>query len=340
MLPDPEPKREGGFPGDSGFGDEEWNFQVDDNVEGYVYGFLNYRPSAKVIRESGDHFRIVFWTLHPDRRQKFIVGCYENAVLATDADLKAVGHRFEKMGIYERRAKELSDIPGLTAARARKHVHNMLRNLRFKVRVEDVHVLNGFLPLGNRVGGKRVSLHFKNPTILDGSLDLPAVASLSSAAAKKLPGGHTTPLAEDGYIRESPAHLKVIIPKHNRLSNSFAKCLKARGYKSVKQEIGFVDIEFIDGDDLCRAELKTCYGTTTTKAIREALGQLLEYNYYGDREPAARWVIVLDRAPSDADLAFLRALVKIPLPLSLAWPVAGGFKVERFTSHRTPSASE
>jgi hypothetical protein len=108
-----------------------------------------------------------------------------------------------------------------------------------------------------------------------------------------------------------------------------AEWLSQNGYKTVSQEVGFVDIEFTDGIDLCRAELKTTHGTTIRKAIREALGQLLEYNYYGDRKPAARWMIVLDRAPSDADLAFLRALAKIPLPIGLAWRIASGFKVER-----------
>jgi hypothetical protein len=79
-------------------------------------------------------------------------------------------------------------------------------------------------------------------------------------------------------------------------------------------------VEFRDGRSLCRAELKACYGMTTTLAIREALGQLLEYNYYGWRSPAHRWFIVLDSPPSEQDMKYVRTLAsKKLLPLFLCW---------------------
>jgi hypothetical protein len=79
-------------------------------------------------------------------------------------------------------------------------------------------------------------------------------------------------------------------------------------------------VEFRDGRSLCRAELKACYGMTTTLAIREAWGQLLEYNYYGWRSPAHRWFIVLDSPPSEQDMKYVRTLAsKKLLPLFLCW---------------------
>jgi hypothetical protein len=70
----------------------------------------------------------------------------------------------------------------------------------------------------------------------------------------------------------------------------------------------------------------------TTHGIREALGQLLEYNYYGWRIPADQWYVVLDTAPTEGDIQYLRKLAREKsLPLSLCWRVEGDFRVELLT---------
>jgi len=142
----------------------------------------------------------------------------------------------------------------------------------------------------------------------------------------------TSPLAEDGYLRASPYQRKKILPRHNRLSNAFAKWLRKRGYKGILQERGRVDIDFVDGTTTCRAELKVCYDVKTREAIREALGQLLEYNYYpkAKREPAEKWFIVLDERPTEKDVVFLRRLRTImKFPLSVCWRSGNSFQMQR-----------
>ena len=65
----------------------------------------------------------------------------------------------------------------------------------------------------------------------------------------------------------------------------------------------------------------------TTLAIREAMGQLLEYNYYGRRTPADRWFIVLDSEPSDEDVKYVRILFSQKrLPLFLCWKTGDNFE--------------
>jgi hypothetical protein len=133
---------------------------------------------------------------------------------------------------------------------------------------------------------------------------------------------HETSLAEDGYPRASGPQRKIILPRHNRLSNAFAKWLRRRGYADVHQEDGYVDVDFLDGTTACRAELKVCYGVKTRHAIREALGQLLEYNYYPHqyRKPAKKWFVVLDERPTDTDMQFLKRLcATMKFPLSICW---------------------
>jgi hypothetical protein len=91
------------------------------------------------------------------------------------------------------------------------------------------------------------------------------------------------PLAEDGYLRESSANKKIIIPRHNKLSNDLYEWLKNKHGVIADQEKKRVDVCF----DYCKqnilAELKVCYRVGTTKGIREVLGQLFEYNHYPKR---------------------------------------------------------
>ncbi len=132
---------------------------------------------------------------------------------------------------------------------------------------------------------------------------------------------------EEVYPRATPASLKTIYPRHKELSNQFVDWLRRKGKTVVGQERKRVDVEFKDNAYFCRAELKVCYGVKTIHGIREALGQLLEYNYYGSRTPADQWYIVLDTTPAEADVAYLRklALEKL-LPLSLCWRLKDDFR--------------
>lgn len=133
-------------------------------------------------------------------------------------------------------------------------------------------------------------------------------------------------LREEAYYRETPARLKVIIPRHNTLSNDFCRWLK-RSYKiNARQEVNQIDIHFQFRQQRVLAELKICFGVGTTKAIRESLGQILEYNHYPDREPREQWLIVLDEEPSVEDRNFIKILrERLSLPLAIGWQHQNGF---------------
>lgn len=134
------------------------------------------------------------------------------------------------------------------------------------------------------------------------------------------------PLVEDAYYRESPNRLKVIVPLHNKLSNDFCRWLKKEHKLVAAQEQHRVDIRFAVKSLTVLAELKICFGVGTTRSIREALGQLLEYNHYPQREVADEWLIVLDDAPSESDRRYINVLrEKRSLPITLAWRSNTGF---------------
>jgi len=312
---------EGGYPGKMGFGHEEWNFQTDDAFDGNVYGYLFYGPSKQTLRKSGGRFQIAFWAFHPETREKLLVGYYHDATLPTPANYKQLDTYFRDQGIYDRRANELlAAVPSLGVNRAREEVTNEVVKhwLSFKCPVDKVEVLLDYVPLPDTVQGKYITLRFNRPTHIS---EIPSIEELKEITVEEhARTGRMTPLAEDGYYREFGARLKYILPRHSILSNQFSAWLRKKGYSDVRQEKSGVDIEFTSGSDLCRAELKVCYSVGTTKAIREALGQLLEYNYYGNRELAKWWFIVLDQQPSSNDRSYIANLrTELGLPLVLGW---------------------
>jgi hypothetical protein len=133
-------------------------------------------------------------------------------------------------------------------------------------------------------------------------------------------------LIEDAYYRETQAVLKIIVPLHNKLSNSFVHWLKAEHGVTAAQEQDRIDIQFDLKGKSNLAELKVCFGVETRNSIREALGQLFEYNHYPNRRCADVWLIVLDKAPSENDLTFIQNLKdERDLPLVIGWQVLGGF---------------
>ncbi len=313
---------DGGYPREMGFGMEEWNFQLEDAVDGFVYGYLYYKPSAKVVRESAGRFRIGFWSMHPDTRAKLLVGVYNDASQATPEDLLAVDSTFEKNGVYPRRAEELSSVvPSISFDDALSKVRNSVHAglLNFKCRVEDFHLPPEPIPIGEIVRNQTIGEHFTTPTFIP-ELNLPGVRRRPATA------GAASVLAEDAYYRENPQTLKRIIRRHNTLSTRFGQWLKRSGFSGVMQERNYVDVTFEKDDAHYRAELKTCYGVGSTKAIREALGQLLEYNLYPGKGSADRWAIIIDERPSKHDIEYLLVLRRqLKLPLCLGWKERDGF---------------
>lgn len=96
---------------------------------------------------------------------------------------------------------------------------------------------------------------------------------------------------------------------------------------SVEQEQNCVDLTFDYEGKSHLAELKICYGGKTRAAIREAMGQLLEYNHYPPRSEAQSWWLVLDHDPAKSDRVYIDVLrKKYGLPLRLAWPVNASFE--------------
>ena len=92
--------------------------------------------------------------------------------------------------------------------------------------------------------------------------------------------------------------------QHNELSNAMVNYLKKNGYQNVKAEDDYVDISCNDSSGKkIFFELKTA--KTVKAAIREAMGQLLEYNHYPNNNKADKLIIVTAHEPEKEDMQYL-----------------------------------
>ena len=103
--------------------------------------------------------------------------------------------------------------------------------------------------------------------------------------------------------------------QHNQLSNELVAYLKNNGYSSVVTDEDFVDIKATDSNgQKIFFELKTA--TTVKCAIRQALGQLLEYNHYPNCNKVDKLIIVTVLEACKEDIQYLmglRNVYKIPV---------------------------
>jgi hypothetical protein len=171
-----------------------------------------------------------------------------------------------------------------------------------------------FVPFAYVDGAPRITVMHYDPAWSPQSLDVPT---------SEFDDGF---LDDTAYRRETPASDRNIKRLHAALSNRFRRWLNHTHGISAQQEKRRVDVGFNHMGQTHRAELKVCYGGATRPSIREALGQIFEYNLYPPRTSADSWLIVLDTGPSAEDIAYFEALRRrFQLPLSLVWETDSGF---------------
>jgi hypothetical protein len=136
-------------------------------------------------------------------------------------------------------------------------------------------------------------------------------------------------LVDEAYPRYSPAALRLIQREHAALSNLFSEWMRRVHQIPVAQERRQIDAIFEANGGKYLVEFKIAYHGNTKIAIREALGQILEYNYYPPRSRRDHWLLILNKMPGDDDRLFLRLLrEKLNIPLLVGWQNGLDFRFE------------
>lgn len=124
-------------------------------------------------------------------------------------------------------------------------------------------------------------------------------------------------LIEGGIVEVSDDHF--------RLQKKFIEWVKTRGTKQIQEEFVLanrdrIDVRFNFRRKNVFSELKTVSGSSTKRAIREALGQLLDYQYHGETITSDELWIVVDGECNDDDVEFINKLIiNHKLPIRLLW---------------------
>jgi hypothetical protein len=133
-------------------------------------------------------------------------------------------------------------------------------------------------------------------------------------------------LESAAYTRYTQEAIRTIERRHVKLCESFTKWIRAERGLICQIERRNIDVSFSLRKKTYLVEFKIAYSGDPKPAIREALGQILEYNHYPGRTKHDRWILVLDCEPTEADRNYLKSLKRYGLPLSFGWKDGSTFR--------------
>jgi hypothetical protein len=284
---------------DAGFGHEEWLFNFVWLINGFHYGFL--QPINKSFdKVTGKIIDVLLYTINP-KKDRLYVG------EISSCEILSLEQAEEAMGIYKKRewfksmAESVGEFGGKIEYILGETNAKHLFNLRFKP--ENVNIYDPLL-----LADRRDAVWSRNRYIL--------AAADDKIVKEWYRAGKTTPPLIKVITRKGVPEV-TYDPFHKRLQSELLKGFQKRyGIKNVVLERNNVDITVTDGTRGILIELKT--NPSSQSAIREALGQLLEYAYYRSSEEWESVALVII-APGMIDelakkyIQRLRSQFKIPI---------------------------
>jgi hypothetical protein len=289
------------FVSDTRYGHEEWLFRPEHTLDGWRYGFL--QPALKSRKHQGHTLNVELYTIDPQRRRLYL-GRIDELVVLTDAEASSAFTAFERNGWLAAMYADLADLglppPVLGNMQANAPFREIV-NVRF--RLEHVHML----PEAREADvGDVTKRPGKNRYLF---------YPLSKIA------GHESGIAPDpkrptsGYSYETAPIVKAD-RRHNQLQLKLSHQLRGKyGHHAVRLEENGIDIVLTRTDGVVYIEVKS--QPDPRLAIREALGQLLEYALFA-RPGAAlpELVVVAPGEPGPAVNRYVHSLsseLQIPL---------------------------
>jgi hypothetical protein len=291
-----------------GFGHEEWLFNffwLQPGPEGttgqYRYGFL--QPIGKYRKAyEGKTFDVLLYTLAPDAR-RMGVGIIRKLYVPVDDELKAAHSYIRSKGWLAEMRRDVSRLGANPAGL--NGPADIVINVRF--RHTDVEF---FEP---RFVFPRDHVVYRNghyqPFDWDGSAVPNAKGAIPEASPK-----NGKRRSEDERARAG-IDGTVYSPRHVKLQNALYDHLCDRyGENAVHYECDFIDLQLHRGRSITLFEIKMA--PAAKSCIRQAIGQLLEYDLYPDRKRNSQLIVVGDGPAFPDDLAYLghlRERFQIPI---------------------------
>ena len=96
-----------------------------------------------------------------------------------------------------------------------------------------------------------------------------------------------------------------IEPLHAKLQALFVKHLAKKGI-NFEENKDYIDVQYTNRGELCYCEIKPTQNMDSKYAIRIAVGQLLEYQYFNNKD--ANLEVVIGSKPRDSEIDFVKSL--------------------------------
>lgn len=289
----------------TGFGHEEWNFDTDKVVDGYIYGFLQQFHNKSDIHKDSI-YNISFYSIekiNSYKNKKWWLGKINSVEVISGKESERVYNVYKKNGWLSEMEADLRRL-NLDLTAFTETIEDTLFNMRFKI--SDMHLLD-----------EPLEIEKKEPVIPSfyyNLLNKTQEPNLDNAIFKKFifkpghnPGkNQTITKSKGGKKDKSLFHNEIQTKIYLLLENIYKK-----GNVGSENDLGYqtkVDIVVKDENDFVFYEIKT--SPTAKAAIREAMGQILEYAYWPDKHYAKKLVIIAPPKPTSDTKVYLKRLRK------------------------------
>lgn len=285
-----------------GFGHEEWLLDRSRIVDGYHYGFLQPMNTSTRKHENAT-YDIHLFTISP-QKQKVYIGCIRNAQGVTLEESKEVFKYYKQHGWIDEMKQDI-----LYAGGTPKDLKaSFMFNVKFKFSDAEIDLSNSPIIKKDSIG------HRYN--LMDKKGDFKFLTDEE---------GNIVHLDTGTIYRTTISGIVVIDPVHKKIQNAVYELLKDQYvhlYLEDEQNDGVqrVDIKGMLKDKPSEWHYFEVKTSSARRSIREALGQILEYNHYPGTTRAKKMFIIGPEKPDDHDVKYMKMLRDTyHLPLWFRW---------------------
>lgn len=278
------------FEGKYGFGFEEWLNEQSRIIEGYHYSFIQSLGSSKHFGKIYN-IALVKSDIHGNR---FLAGKIKNGICISHQESADIFAIYQSKNWLKEMYKEIESVGGKSIY-FRTQQPGFMFNIKYKpnnimIYDESPILPDDYLPTYRY---KLLDVNEDNLTsIMNEEIDLDEGNFKSTSTIKK------------GTSKGSSYD-----PTHNNMQNSLTRLLRSRTdiYNLVQIEKNRIDIKARTlNDEWHFYEIKTC--GTAKKAIRMAIGQIMEYAYWPDIRKANKLIIVSEIEPGPSTKKYMKYL--------------------------------
>jgi len=289
----------------TGFGHEEWNFDTDKVIDGYVYGFLQQCNNKSDIHK-GAIYNISFYSIekiNSYKNKKWWLGKINSVEVISGDESKKIYNIYKKNGWLSEMEADLNKF-NFDLKEFKKTSEDTFFNIKFKV--FDMQLLDE--PMEITANDPAIpSFYYK----LLNKTQEPQLFRANSNKFIFKPGHNP---GKNETVAKSKGGKKDKSLFHNEIQTKIFALLEAiykKGNVGTENVLGYqtkVDIVVREKSNYIFYEIKT--SQTAKAAIREAIGQILEYAFWPDKNNAKKLIIIAPPTPTTDAIVYIKRLRK------------------------------